>query len=72
MKNSISISILLSLALWGCGSKPEKQEIEESEEVGITNVIDKVQDIAKAAEQSHQTRRYTCYPLQRIGKISTQ
>lgn len=59
----------MSLALWGCGSKPEKQEIEESEEVGITNVIDKVQDMAKAAEQSQKNAN--CKLEERIKRGDT-
>lgn len=49
-------AVTLAVVLFSCGgSKPENQEMEEGEEIGITNALDKVQDMAKAAEQSQKT-----------------
>lgn len=53
-KTSIA-ALALAAVLFSCGgSKPENQEMEEGEEVGITNALDKVEDMAKAAEQSQK------------------
>jgi hypothetical protein len=48
-------AVALAAVLFGCGgSKPENQEMEEGEEVGITNILEKAGDMAKAAEQSQK------------------
>lgn len=53
-KTSIAV-LALAAVLFSCGSsKPENQEMEEGEEVGITNMLEKAEDMAKAAEQSQK------------------
>ncbi len=51
--STAALALVAMLAACG-GYKPKNQETEEGEEVGITNMLDKAEDMVKAAEQSQK------------------
>lgn len=53
-KTSMAALALIAVLTACGGSKPENQEMEEGEEVGLTNMLDKAEDMIKAAEQSQK------------------